>query len=598
LKRKITYLIFVFALSNLQNIFAQFPYQEVVNSTGNDATAGGIHLSYSVGEPVITTYTVGVGTVRALTQGFLQTLMCPTIAFVSAFPNDTICIGSSTTLGISLASGTASQLTYNWSPSSSLDCASCANPVASPTATTTYTIIISQIACQDDTGFITIAVSDPIASISGQDSICDGNSVTLTDSVTGGFSPFSYVWSDGSATSTISVVPSATTTYWADAMDSFGCEASDTITVTVFPNPTITITGNDSICSGSSTTLTAIGASSYVWAPALSGLSCTFCSNPTASPTTTTTYTVTGITNGCTGTQTVTVTVNPMPSATITPSPVICLGNAVTLNGSGGNTYSWSTGASASSIVVTPVTTGATTYSLVAISAASCTSTVAIQTISVNPLPTATISPSPSTTICSGNSTTLTASGGGTYLWNNLATSATITDNPTAQTTYTVTVTDGNGCTDTATATVNVNTPPSVSISPTNASCNSLCNGTATATITSGGTAPFTYLWSPSNQTNISATGLCALTHTLDITDAAGCLVTTTVTITEPAALSSTASVISNVSCFGGNNGSASVSASGGTGLPGKLLQPQQVFLQEVILSPSPMPTDAPIRKP
>ncbi|MFV8340759.1 SprB repeat-containing protein, partial [Flavobacterium sp. LB3P21] len=91
-------------------------------------------------------------------------------------------------------------------------------------------------------------------------------------------------------------------------------------------------------------------------------------------------------------------------------------------------------------------------------------------------------------------------------------------------------------------------------------------NGAATASAT-GGTTSYSYSWNTSPvQTTATASGLIAGTYTVTVTDAKGCIDTETVTITEPAAaLVATIGTPTNVSCFGGNNGAATASATGGT---------------------------------
>jgi uncharacterized repeat protein (TIGR03803 family) len=97
-----------------------------------------------------------------------------------------------------------------------------------------------------------------------------------------------------------------------------------------------------------------------------------------------------------------------------------------------------------------------------------------------------------------------------------------------------------------------------------NVSCRGGNNGSATVVSTIG-TAPFTYLWSPSGQTGQTATGLSAGTYTCSVTDSTNCITTTTVFISQPSTLVVSASTLQNVSCNGGNDGRARLNAGGGT---------------------------------
>ncbi len=104
----------------------------------------------------------------------------------------------------------------------------------------------------------------------------------------------------------------------------------------------------------------------------------------------------------------------------------------------------------------------------------------------------------------------------------------------------------------------------SVSVTATQAIlCNSQCTGTAAVSI-SGGSPSYTFLWTPSGQTTQTATGLCAATYSILVTDAAGSTAINTVTITQPAAITASLTATA-VLCNGGNNGSATVLAAGGT---------------------------------
>ncbi len=135
---------------------------------------------------------------------------------------------------------------------------------------------------------------------------------------------------------------------------------------------------------------------------------------------------------------------------------------------------------------------------------------------------------------------TVSVSGGTmpyTYLWNNTATTASITGVLTGN--YSVTVTDNNGLTDSASVTI---TEPAVLVAATvidsNVSCNGGMDGGATASAT-GGTMPYTYSWSNSATTS-SITGVVAGTYTVTITDNNGCTSTSGSSISEPAAIGST----------------------------------------------------------
>ncbi len=106
--------------------------------------------------------------------------------------------------------------------------------------------------------------------------------------------------------------------------------------------------------------------------------------------------------------------------------------------------------------------------------------------------------------------------------------------------------------------------------SPVFSGYNVACNGASTGAITAtggGGTAPYTYLWTPSGQTTQTATGLAANTYSVTITDDDGCTNSASTTLTEPpTAVGDSISASTNISCFGASNGSATVVAYGGVG--------------------------------
>ena len=178
-----------------------------------------------------------------------------------------------------------------------------------------------------------------------------------------------------------------------------------------------------SICFGGSVKLSAvvtggIPSYTYTWSPSY-GLSSVSISNPIATPTVTTTYTVTVKDHSnSTVTDAVTITVNTVPTVIITPdSTSICLGNSVSLNASGANTYKWSNNAVTNTITVNPAIT--TVYTVTGTNSFGCTNTAsAIVTVVLYPVASFTFSPNDS---CSANAISFTSTSTGnnlTYLWN------------------------------------------------------------------------------------------------------------------------------------------------------------------------------------
>lgn len=163
-------------------------------------------------------------------------------------------------------------------------------------------------------------------------------------------------------------------------------------------------------------------------------------------------------------------------------------------------------------------------------------------------------------------SLTMSAPGNYNYSWSNGATTSSISN--LSPGVYSVTITNANGCSinqsytvtqplilgATATATTNYN--------GFNISCFGISDGAATVT-PSGGTAPYTYLWS-TGATTQSISGLPAGTYSVTVTDAKNCTKIISVVLTQPTALSLNPVVSSNVSCVGGANGSINITANGG----------------------------------
>ncbi|MFH1321869.1 MAG: hypothetical protein ABII90_14615, partial [Bacteroidota bacterium] len=166
-----------------------------------------------------------------------------------------------------------------------------------------------------------------------------------------------------------------------------------------------------------------------------------------------------------------------------------------------------------------------------------------------------------------GNDGQATSTGQGvtpfTFSWNTSPVQNTATAAGLSAGTYTVTVIDSVGCFGTISATITEPSTISLSISSTPSTCG-INDGTATVSA-SGGTGSYTYSWSPSGGNAAVATGLAAGIYTVTVYDSNGCIQTDIVTVTSSGGPSANITSSINVGCFGGSDGVATVTASGGT---------------------------------
>ena len=172
------------------------------------------------------------------------------------------------------------------------------------------------------------------------------------------------------------VSPTTNTTYNV-IVEVGGCSDTATFAVTVNNLPTAIVTGDNAICVGETTTLTASGGTSYSWNTG------SVLDSIVVSPTVDSSYVVTVTdANGCVNTANSTVTVNPLPNPAILGTSLICNGNSTTLTASGGTSYVWNNGATSPSINASPIADS--TYLVTATDANGCSDTVStlVQVIS------------------------------------------------------------------------------------------------------------------------------------------------------------------------------------------------------------------------
>lgn len=464
-------------------------------------------------------------------------------------------------------SGGAGSYTYSWAPSGGT------GATASGLAAGGYTVTVTDAnGCTKTATYTLSNPAAPTATITASTNVnCNGASTgSATVGATGGTAPFTYAWSPaggtGGTTTTYSNL--AANTYTVTVTDAANCVATQTVNITQPPLLTASITSSTNpVCTAAngSITVTAGGgtpAYTYSWAPSGG-------TGATASGLAAGNYTVTVTdSKGCIKTATQTLTATGAITATVTGTNVGCFGastGSASASGSTGTapyTYSWNTGATAANL--TNIAAG--TYTATVTDANGCTATGSYTVTQ----PAAALSATTSQTnvACNGGSTgsaTVTTSGGTspyTYAWSPSGGTGATASGLTAGA-YTCTITDANGCTLVKNFTITQPTAITASTSTTNAAC-STANGTASV-VAGGGTTPYTYAWSPTGGTAATATGLAAGAYTVTITDAAGCTQTASATVSNNAAGTATISTSTNVSCFGGSNGSATVTMSGGT---------------------------------
>jgi gliding motility-associated-like protein len=460
---------------------------------------------------------------------------------------------------------------------------------------------------------VTINPNAKIASMTGTGSLCIGGTSLFTVSgvvLSGG----TGAWSSSNP-----AVASVTAAGLVTGITAGSCNIIFTITggcggtvsvqqpVTINPDAYIaSVTGSTPLCIGGSAVYTANGA-------ILSGGTGAWSSSNIAVATVSPAGLVTGksagscniiftVTGGCGGTATAStaVLVTGPPAATIsyTGSPWCSDAGlqSVTMTGTAGGTYSSSpAGLSINTATgeIDPGTSSDGTYTVTyTMTSVGCGTATTTTTVTINPVPSLVITdPAP---VCSPSSVNLTASGvtsgsspGLTFTyWTDPAATVVYTTPGTASAgIYYIKGTTAAGCFDIKQVTAVINPLPTVTGNKTNVLCSGASNGTIDITA-AGGTGAYTYSWTGPGvvSTNEDQTGLGPGLYSVVVTDAPGCSsLPLQFTITEPAALTGNITSITNVTVNGGNDGSVSVSGTGGTppylySLDGGPYQPSGTF--------------------
>ncbi len=308
------------------------------------------------------------------------------------------------------------------------------SPALNNTVTTLYTFTPTAGQCATMTT-LTISVGPPATpTFTAVTAICSGAPLATLPTISN--NGFNGTWSPA-------LNNLATTLY--TFTPTFGqCAATTTLTISVNPLPIIDAGLDQTVCSGTSVTLSGASGSTYSWNNGISNAI-------PFTPTSTSTYTVSGTSAlGCVNTDQVIVTVNPLPIINAGPDVSICSGATTILTATGGLTFTWDNSVT-NTVSFSPLTTA--TYAVIGTDINGCVNSDQV-IVAVNPLPI--VSAGSDVPFCTGNQITLSGTGANTYSWDNGVVNG-VPFVPIATTIYTVTGTSLAGCvaTDMVTATLN-----------------------------------------------------------------------------------------------------------------------------------------------
>ncbi|MBS1646275.1 MAG: gliding motility-associated C-terminal domain-containing protein [Bacteroidetes bacterium] len=449
---------------------------------------------------------------------------------VTAANTGPYCTGQTISLNAATTNTTAT--TYNWTGPNGFTSTS-ANPIISGATAAmagTYSVTGTTGGTVTCVATTSVVVNPNVPPVVSSTTICQGNSGVLTAS-----GAATYTWNTGENTASVTKSPASTTIYTVSS-GAGACIAQSTATITVLANPTITV-NTATICIGQQTaTLTANGATSYLWSSGVAtntfAITNGAVSTVTVVPNSTTPYFITGGVGTCTTTATTTVTVNALPTLTTTPGSMCAGGTGTAIGATGANTYSWVPTANLNNPNVANPTASPSATTVYTVSGTDANGCVNNSTalLTINPLPTFTVLAPP---VCIGNTLSITVSPA-TFAnysipaipFNTATLPITMAATQAGSTMLSMIVTDANGCVNAGTFTATVNPLPTIT-----ATTAPVCIGLSGMLNAAGAGATGSYAWSPA--TGLSATAgnpvyvtpfnTTPISYTVTGTDANGC---------------------------------------------------------------------------
>ncbi len=521
------------------------------------------------------TYTVRIRDSRGCVTFSGGTITQPAELTIATTQVNELCFGDALGSATATPAGGVGPYTYSWDTSPVQT-----TPTASALIAGVYTVTVTDANSCIKTSTVTITEPPQLSiATTKTDVACFGDATgSITATPSGGTAPYSYSWDTAPVQTTATISGLVAGTYIVTVTDANSCSKTATVTIT---QPALALSLSTAqtnvVCFGGSTGTATVTPSGGTAPYTYSWDSTPVQTTAVATGLSAGTYTVTVTdANSCTNTISVVITqpASGMSGTITSQTDVLCFGNStgsVTILGAGGTpSYEYSLDGGAYQAPGTFNGLAAGSYT-VTVRDATMTCTFDVPVTITEPAAALAIGSSQVNVLCSGNATgTATAiPAGGTapydYSWNTTPAQTTATATGLAAGTYTVTVTDDNGCIETTSVTITEPTLLTLATSQVNVLCTGDATGAATVT-PSGGSGSYTYSWdSTPVQTTSTATGLPAGTYIATVTDGNGCVKTTSVTITQPAAALTVSTTQVDVLCFGNSTGTATAIPSGGT---------------------------------
>ncbi|MCC6459820.1 MAG: T9SS type A sorting domain-containing protein [Saprospiraceae bacterium] len=552
-----------------------------ITLNGNTTATGATYAwsgpnGFSSSSPTPTAQAAGPYVLTVTGTNGCQSTATATVQLNNTPPGATLATGgnlncNNTAINITATStAPAGSTTHLWTRPDGTTASTGSIPVLSATAPGVYSVVITDTenGCTS-TSSATIVQNQPVAAALSNSAnvLCFGQqNGNATVSASGGTGAYTYLWNNTQNTANLTNVGGGT--YTVTITDSENCTATvsvsivepSALSVNTSSTPQLVNGGAD----GTASAAPAGGTTLYTYLWSNSG------STPDISGLLPGSYTVT-ITdaNGCTAVSVASVSAYDCTiAATVEASDVSCFdanngeATVVTTAGQAPFTYLWSTADQTPSIGNLPPGT----YTVVVTDAANCPEEIAFTISEPNPLNANATSTDMSGQTSNDGTAAASPTGGTppyTFLWSNDSTSASLSGLSAGD--YTVTVTDTHGCTDVQVVSVlpgdcggaiaNFVTTP--------VACNGDSTGVATVVL-NGGASPFVYVWSSGGSAETEAS-LPAGTYTVTVTDNNACEIIAAVTLTDPALLTLSLDTVVTTPCPDLPQGSATVSAGGGT---------------------------------